>query len=123
MPARARASEQRQQYTSWDRARLSVVVPIGVIVAVAIVCIVVAVRGPEDRLLRKVIDAVDLVQRETGLEVACSLGLHTSEQAERLAAAVTLINALGGGWTADGRPPGAVAAAAAVAPTQSRESE
>lgn len=32
-----------QQYTSWDRARLSVVVPIGVIVAVAILCVVVAV--------------------------------------------------------------------------------
>jgi diguanylate cyclase (GGDEF)-like protein len=40
--ARPRASDVRE-YTSWDRARLSVVVPIGVIVAVAIVCIVVAV--------------------------------------------------------------------------------
>jgi biotin synthase len=50
-------------------------------------CIVVAVRGPEERLLRKVIDAVDAVHRETGLEVACSLGLLTSEQAARLAAA------------------------------------
>ena len=50
-------------------------------------CIVVAVRGPEERLLRRVIDAVDAVQRETGLEVACSLGLLTREQAERLAAA------------------------------------
>ncbi|HKS86954.1 MAG TPA: EAL domain-containing protein [Pseudolabrys sp.] len=40
--ARPRATDARQ-YTSWDRARLSVVVPIGVIVAVAIVCIVVAV--------------------------------------------------------------------------------
>jgi len=50
-------------------------------------CIVVAVRGPEERLLRKVIDAVEAVQRETGLEVACSLGLLTPEQAERLAAA------------------------------------
>ena len=50
-------------------------------------CIVVAVRGPEERLLRKVIDAVDLVQRETGLEVACSLGLLQREQVERLAAA------------------------------------
>ena len=50
-------------------------------------CIVVAVRGPEERLLRKVIDAVELVQRETGLEVACSLGLLRPEQAERLAAA------------------------------------
>src|SRR5436190_559638 len=50
-------------------------------------CIVVAVRGPEERLLRKVIDAVDLVHTETGLEVACSLGLLTAEQAARLAAA------------------------------------
>jgi biotin synthase len=50
-------------------------------------CIVVAVRGPEERLLRKVIDAVEAVHRETGLEVACSLGLLKPEQAERLAAA------------------------------------
>ena len=50
-------------------------------------CIVVAVRGPEERLLRKVIDAVHAVRDETGLEVACSLGLLTDEQAERLAAA------------------------------------
>jgi biotin synthase len=50
-------------------------------------CIVVAVRGPEERLLRKVIDAVDAVHAETGLEVACSLGLLDREQAERLAAA------------------------------------
>lgn len=48
-------------------------------------CIVVAVRGPEERLLRKVIEAVDAVQRETGLEVACSLGLLQPEQAQRLA--------------------------------------
>ena len=50
-------------------------------------CIVVAVRNPEERLLGKVIDAVDAVQREVGLEVACSLGLLDREQAERLAAA------------------------------------
>jgi biotin synthase len=50
-------------------------------------CIVVAVRGPEERLLAKVIDAVDAVHRETGLEVACSLGLLTPAQAERLATA------------------------------------
>jgi diguanylate cyclase len=49
LPARARGSEQSQQYTSWDRARLSVVVPIGVIVAVAIVCIVVAVLSSAQR--------------------------------------------------------------------------
>jgi diguanylate cyclase (GGDEF)-like protein len=46
--ARSRASDARQ-YTSWDRARLSVVVPIGVIVAVAIVCIVVAVLSSAQR--------------------------------------------------------------------------
>ena len=45
---RSRASDARQ-YTSWDRARLSVVVPIGVIVAVAIVCIVVAVLSSAQR--------------------------------------------------------------------------
>jgi biotin synthase len=50
-------------------------------------CIVVAVRGPEERLLAKVLDAVDAVHAETGLEVACSLGLLTVEQAARLAAA------------------------------------
>jgi len=49
LPARVRAPEQRQQYTSWDRARLSVVVPIGVIVAVAIVCIIVAVLSSAQR--------------------------------------------------------------------------
>jgi biotin synthase len=48
-------------------------------------CIVVAVRGPEERLLRRVIDAVGIVQDQTGLEVACSLGLLNDEQARRLA--------------------------------------
>ncbi len=43
-----RDTEDRQ-YTSWDRARLSVVVPISVIVAVAIVCIVVAVLSSAKR--------------------------------------------------------------------------
>jgi biotin synthase len=50
-------------------------------------CIVVAVRGPSDRLLEKVIKAVDAVHAETGLEVACSLGLLEPHQAQRLAAA------------------------------------
>ena len=45
---RPRVFEHRQ-YTSWDRARLSVVVPIGVIVAVAIVCIVIAVLSSAQR--------------------------------------------------------------------------
>jgi biotin synthase len=50
-------------------------------------CIVVAVRGPSERLLDKVIEAVDAVHDQTGLEVACSLGLLDPPQAERLAAA------------------------------------
>src|SRR5438132_1716530 len=50
-------------------------------------CIVVAVRGPSERMLTRVIEAVDAVHAETGLEVACSLGLLTEEQAQRLAAA------------------------------------
>ena len=47
----------------------------------------VAVRGPSERLLDKVIAAVTAVREETGLEVACSLGLLEPAQAERLAAA------------------------------------
>jgi diguanylate cyclase (GGDEF)-like protein len=46
---RPRANTDEQPYTSWDRARLSVVVPIGVIVALAIVCIVVAVLSSAQR--------------------------------------------------------------------------
>ncbi|MES1154873.1 MAG: CHASE4 domain-containing protein, partial [Pseudorhodoplanes sp.] len=44
--ARLAASETQK---SWDRARLSVVIPIGVIVAVAILCIVVAVLTSAQR--------------------------------------------------------------------------
>ena len=43
-------------------------------------------RGPEERLLRRVLDVVQRVQQETGLEVACSLGLLDDGQAARLAA-------------------------------------
>ena len=49
MPAVVRPRASEEKYTSWDRARLSVVVPIGVIVAVAIVCIVVAVLSSAQR--------------------------------------------------------------------------
>jgi biotin synthase len=50
-------------------------------------CIVVAVRGPDERLLTKVIEATRRVKEETGLEVAVSLGILEPGQAERLAAA------------------------------------
>ena len=50
-------------------------------------CIVVAVRNPEERLLQRVLDAVAAIHAETGLEVACSLGLLEPSQAARLAEA------------------------------------
>jgi len=49
-------------------------------------CIVVAVRGPDDRLLTQVLAAVAAVRERTGLNVATSLGILTEDQARRLAA-------------------------------------
>ncbi len=49
-------------------------------------CIVAAVRGPDDRLIERVLEATRIVREETGLNVAASLGILTREQAERLAA-------------------------------------
>jgi len=49
-------------------------------------CIVLAVRGPDERIMGQVLDVVPLVRERTGLNVACSLGILTREQAERLAA-------------------------------------
>jgi biotin synthase len=50
-------------------------------------CIVLAIRGPDERVMGKVLAAVDLLHRETDLQVACSLGVLTREQAETLAEA------------------------------------
>jgi len=50
-------------------------------------CIVAAVRGPNERLLAKVIECTKAIQEEIGLEVAVSLGLLDKTQAERLATA------------------------------------
>ena len=49
-------------------------------------CIVLAVRGPDERIMQQVLDVVPLVRQRTGLNVACSLGILTDDQAERLAA-------------------------------------
>ena len=49
-------------------------------------CIVAAVRGPDDRLMATVLEAIELIARTTGLNVAASLGILTREQAQRLAA-------------------------------------
>ena len=48
-------------------------------------CIVLAVRGPDERTLANVLDMVPLVRERTGLNVAVSAGILTEEQAQRLA--------------------------------------
>ncbi len=48
-------------------------------------CIVLAVRGPDERTLQRILELVPLVRRETGLNVAVSAGILTEEQARRLA--------------------------------------
>ena len=49
-------------------------------------CIVAAVRGPDERLIGRVLEATAIVRNETGLNVAASIGILTRDQAERLAA-------------------------------------
>ena len=49
-------------------------------------CIVVAVRGPNERMLQQVIDAARAIRASVDIEVAASLGLLKPGQAERLAA-------------------------------------
>lgn len=50
-------------------------------------CIVIAARGPDERTMRRVLEAVEAVRANTSLDVACSLGLLTSDHARRLAEA------------------------------------
>lgn len=50
-------------------------------------CIVLAVRGPDERTMERLVELVPLVRQETGLEVAVSAGILTDEQARRLAVA------------------------------------
>ena len=49
-------------------------------------CIVLAVRGPDERTMRRILELVPLVRARTGLNVAVSAGILTAEQAARLAA-------------------------------------
>jgi biotin synthase len=49
-------------------------------------CIVLAVRGPDERTLQRILDVVPLVRERTGLQVAVSAGILTEAQAARLAA-------------------------------------
>jgi biotin synthase len=47
-------------------------------------CIVLAVRGPDERTLERILELVPLVRQETGLNVAVSAGILTEDQARRL---------------------------------------
>jgi biotin synthase len=49
-------------------------------------CLVAAVRGPDERLMAQVRDAVASIQAEVEINIACSLGILTRAQAEELAA-------------------------------------
>jgi biotin synthase len=48
-------------------------------------CIVLAVRGPDERTMQRLLELVPLIGNETGLNVAVSAGVLTDEQATRLA--------------------------------------
>jgi biotin synthase len=48
-------------------------------------CIVLAVRGPDERILGQILSLVPLVRDRTGLNVAVSAGILTDDQARRLA--------------------------------------
>ncbi|GIW48258.1 MAG: biotin synthase [Deltaproteobacteria bacterium] len=44
-------------------------------------CIVISGRGPTPKVFKKVLEAVDLLRKETNLKIGCSLGELTEEQA------------------------------------------
>ncbi len=48
-------------------------------------CIVLAVRGPDERTMARLLELVPLVREETGLNVAVSAGILAPDQARRLA--------------------------------------
>ena len=52
-------------------------------------CIVLAVRGPDEKTMQRLEELVPLIGAETGLNVAVSAGILTEVQAQRLAAAGT----------------------------------
>ena len=48
-------------------------------------CIVAAVRGPDERLLAQVAAGIEAIRNEVEIHIACSLGMLTQEQVDRLA--------------------------------------
>jgi biotin synthase len=49
-------------------------------------CIVAAVRGPDERLMREVAAGIEAINDAVEINIACSLGILTPEQVEALAA-------------------------------------
>ena len=47
-------------------------------------CIVAAVRGPDERLLAQVAAGIEAICNEVDIQIACSLGMLTQEQVQRL---------------------------------------
>jgi biotin synthase len=50
-------------------------------------CLVLAIKGPDEKAMAHILEAADAIQTETQLEVAVSAGLLTREQAQTIAAA------------------------------------
>jgi biotin synthase len=48
-------------------------------------CLVLAVRGPDERTMQRILELIPMIQEKTGLNVAVSAGLLTEEQARRFA--------------------------------------
>lgn len=48
-------------------------------------CIVLAVKGPDERTMDRILELVPIIRGETGLNVAVSAGILTEDQARRLA--------------------------------------
>jgi len=49
-------------------------------------CIVAAVRGPDERLLAQVAAGIEAIRNEVDIQIACSLGMLTQDQVDRLVA-------------------------------------
>jgi biotin synthase len=49
-------------------------------------CIVAAVRGPDERLMAQVAEGIRAIKAEVDINIACSLGMLTQDQVDRLAA-------------------------------------
>ncbi|TFV60718.1 biotin synthase BioB [Mycobacterium sp. PS03-16] len=47
-------------------------------------CIVAAVRGPDERLLSQVAAGIEAIRNEVDIQIACSLGMLSQDQVERL---------------------------------------